>query len=97
MVRICYNAMRHEEGDVVKPLHCVLLASGSRKKDLPFVAKISAMWENPDDGEISTVNTLLIRVRKGSDRDSARKYVVKHIFFYTWDIGLPAPGATHEW
>ena len=51
VVRLCYNEMRHEEGDVLKPRYCVLLASGSRKKDLPFVAKISAMWEDPNNGE----------------------------------------------
>jgi hypothetical protein len=42
--------MKHEEGDVIKPMQCVLLASGSRKKDLPFVAKVSAMWESQEDG-----------------------------------------------
>ena len=47
--------MRHEEGDVLKPRYCILLASGSRKKDLPFVAKISAMWEDPNSGERSKV------------------------------------------
>ena len=54
-MRLCYNEMRHEEGDVLKPRYCILLASGSRKKDLPFVAKISAMWEDPNSGERSKV------------------------------------------
>jgi hypothetical protein len=43
--------MRHEEGDVVVARDCVLLKSGTRKGDLPYVAKVSALWENPDDGE----------------------------------------------
>jgi len=51
--RICYNTMRHEEGDEeVSIKDCILLASGNRKKDLPFIAKVTALWENPDDGEM---------------------------------------------
>ena len=50
--RICYHSMRHEEGDEeVSVKDCILLASGNRKKDLPFIAKVTALWENPDDGE----------------------------------------------
>ena len=51
MSRICYVSMKHVEGDVVSPRDCILLASGNRKKDLPFVAKVTALWENPDDGK----------------------------------------------
>ncbi|XP_011505333.1 PREDICTED: uncharacterized protein LOC105368115 [Ceratosolen solmsi marchali] len=51
-IRRCYASMRHESGDVLQPLDCVLLKSGPRKADLPFVAKIAALWENPDDGEM---------------------------------------------
>lgn len=43
--------MRHSEGDVVKIRDCILLASGNRKKDLPFIAKVTSLWENPNDGE----------------------------------------------
>lgn len=43
--------MRHEEGDVIEPRDCVLLKAGARKNDLPFVAKIASLWENPDDGK----------------------------------------------
>jgi len=35
---------------VLKPRDCVLLKSSTRKGDLPYVAKIAALWENPDDG-----------------------------------------------
>lgn len=48
--RICYPCMKHEEGDVVKTRHCILLASGNRKKDLPYVAKVTALFEDPEDG-----------------------------------------------
>lgn len=51
VTRTCYPAMRHAEGDIIQPRDCVLLKSGQRKGDLPFVAKISALWENPEDGK----------------------------------------------
>jgi len=51
--RICYTGMRHEEGEEeVAVKDCILLASGPRKKDLPYVAKVNSLWENPDDGEM---------------------------------------------
>jgi len=51
--RISYSVMRHEEGDEeVKVKDCILLASGTRRKDLPFIAKVTALWENPEDGEM---------------------------------------------
>lgn len=49
--RICYESMKHEQGDVVKLRDCIVIASGNRKKDLPFIAKVTALWENPNDGE----------------------------------------------
>ena len=51
--RICYPSMKHSEGDVIKPRDCIIVASGHRKKDLPFIAKVTAIWEDPDDGRIS--------------------------------------------
>ncbi|CAN8000674.1 unnamed protein product, partial [Ixodes hexagonus] len=50
--RVCFPAMRHVEGDVIRVRDCVLLRSGPRKIDLPFVAKVAALWENSDDGEM---------------------------------------------
>lgn len=50
--RLCFPAMRHMEGDVIRVRDCVLLRSGTRKIDLPFVAKVAALWENEDDGEM---------------------------------------------
>jgi len=52
VIRRCYPAMRHESGDVIQTRDCVLLKSGSRKNDLPYIAKIAALWENPCDGEM---------------------------------------------
>lgn len=51
-VKKCYPAMRHKEGDIIKERDCVLLRSGSKDTDLPFVAKVAAFWENPEDGEM---------------------------------------------
>ena len=54
--------MRHEEGDEeVSIKDCILLASGNRKKDLPFIAKVTALWENPDDGTHINFNFSLLR------------------------------------
>ncbi|KAI5699371.1 hypothetical protein M8J76_005796 [Diaphorina citri] len=52
VVRNCYPAMRHIQGDIIQPRDCILLKSGTRKKDLPFIAKVGALWENPEDGEM---------------------------------------------
>ena len=51
--RICYASMKHVEGDVVKPRDCIVLASGHRKRDLPFIAKVTSLWENPEDGKMN--------------------------------------------
>lgn len=53
--RKCYNAIQHEDGDFIKVCDCVLLRSGPRKKDVPFVAKVTAFWEHPEDGECSAM------------------------------------------
>ncbi|XP_054264721.1 uncharacterized protein LOC128987739 isoform X2 [Macrosteles quadrilineatus] len=52
VLRKCYPAMRHAQGDVIHPRDCILLKSGPRKLDLPYVAKVAAMWEDPEDGEM---------------------------------------------
>ena len=49
--RKCYPAVRHiTDGDVVQVRDCVLVSSGPRKTDIPYVAKIAALWEAPDTG-----------------------------------------------
>ncbi|KAB7497594.1 Bromo adjacent homology domain-containing 1 protein, partial [Armadillidium nasatum] len=52
IVRKCYNAMRHKEGDTVRVRDCVLLRSGPRKTDLPYVAKVAALWEDPETSDM---------------------------------------------
>lgn len=43
--------MIHDGGDVIRPGDCVLLRAGSKKNELPYVAKVASLWENPEDGE----------------------------------------------
>ncbi|KAF8773548.1 Bromo adjacent homology domain-containing 1 [Argiope bruennichi] len=50
--RLCYPTIEHKEGDVINEKDCVLLRSGPKETDLPYVAKVSAFWENPEDGEM---------------------------------------------
>lgn len=50
MVRTRYPAMVHDCGDTIKPGDCVLLRAGSKKNELPYVAKVASLWENPEDG-----------------------------------------------
>ncbi|CAH1791380.1 unnamed protein product [Owenia fusiformis] len=50
--RKCYPSIRHIDGDIIRVRDCVLIKSGPLKTDVPFVAKISALFENPDDGEM---------------------------------------------
>lgn len=50
--RTCYDSMRHEDcGDVIRPRDCVLLRAGGKRNELPYVAKVAQLWENPEDGE----------------------------------------------
>ena len=48
LTRTCYRQMKHKQGDIVKVRDCVLLKSGTRKTDLPYVAKVAALWEDPE-------------------------------------------------
>lgn len=57
-VRKCYPAMMHETGDKIVLRDCVLLKAGPRKNDLPFVAKIASLWENPEDGRYKLPNII---------------------------------------
>ncbi|XP_050542854.1 proline-rich protein 36-like [Daktulosphaira vitifoliae] len=52
VLRKCYPCMRHMQGDTIYARDCVLLKSGSRKNDLPFIAKIASLWEDPVNGEM---------------------------------------------
>lgn len=51
VVRMRYTSMVHDCGDVIRSGDCVLLRSGGKKNELPYVAKVAALWENPDDGK----------------------------------------------
>lgn len=49
-MRMCYEGVERD-GEVIRVRDTVLLRSGPRKKSLPYVAKISALWEDPKTGE----------------------------------------------
>lgn len=51
LIRKCYPAVERD-GEVVKVRDTVLLKSGPRKKSIPYVAKVSALWEDPTSGEL---------------------------------------------
>ncbi|XP_051909090.1 bromo adjacent homology domain-containing 1 protein [Hippocampus zosterae] len=50
-LRQCYEGVERD-GEVIRVRDTVLLRSGPRKKSLPYVAKISALWEDPKTGEL---------------------------------------------
>ncbi|XP_067098174.1 bromo adjacent homology domain-containing 1 protein [Osmerus mordax] len=50
-LRQCYEGVERD-GEVIRIRDTVLLRSGPRKKSLPYVAKISALWEDPKTGEL---------------------------------------------
>lgn len=49
-LRRCYEGVERD-GEVIRLRDTVLLRSGPRKKSPPYVAKISALWEDPKTGE----------------------------------------------
>ena len=51
--RLCFPSMRHQEGDEIHLKDCVLLASGS-KDEPPFVGKVAAIFQNPEDSKWTT-------------------------------------------
>lgn len=55
VLRKCFPAMQHVEGDNITLGDTVLLKSGTRKIDLPFVARVIHLWENPEDGKIDVI------------------------------------------
>ncbi|KAI5611256.1 bromo adjacent-likey domain-containing 1 protein isoform X2, partial [Silurus asotus] len=50
-LRKCYEGVERD-GEVIRVRDTVLLRSGPRKKSLPYVAKISALWDDPKSGEL---------------------------------------------
>uniref|UniRef100_UPI00398F0317 bromo adjacent homology domain-containing 1 protein-like n=1 Tax=Pristiophorus japonicus TaxID=55135 RepID=UPI00398F0317 len=51
-VRTCYRAVKRDRV-VIRVRDTVLLRSEMNKRSLPHVAKISALWENPDTGDLT--------------------------------------------
>ncbi|XP_061698795.1 bromo adjacent homology domain-containing 1 protein [Syngnathoides biaculeatus] len=49
--RKCFQGVQRD-GELIRVRDTVLLKSGPRKKSLPYVAKISALWEEPETGEL---------------------------------------------
>lgn len=49
MLRKCFEGV-HRDGELIRVRDTVLLKSGPRKKSLPYVAKVSALWEDPESG-----------------------------------------------
>lgn len=49
VLRKCFEGVQRD-GEVIWVRDTVLLRSGPRKKSLPYVAKISAFWEDPESG-----------------------------------------------
>ncbi|XP_019375474.1 PREDICTED: bromo adjacent homology domain-containing 1 protein [Gavialis gangeticus] len=50
-IRKSYQAVERD-GEIIRVRDTVLLKSGPRKKSMPYVAKISALWEDPKTGEL---------------------------------------------
>ncbi|KAM9063326.1 bromo adjacent homology domain-containing 1 protein isoform 1-T1 [Sarcophilus harrisii] len=50
-IRKSYQAVERD-GEMIRVRDTVLLKSGPRKKSMPYVAKISALWEDPKTGEL---------------------------------------------
>lgn len=50
-VRKSYQAVERD-GEIIRVRDTVLLKSGPRKKSMPYVAKISALWEDPKTGTV---------------------------------------------
>lgn len=65
-MRSCYEGVERD-GEVIRVRDTVLLRSGPRKKSLPYVAKISALWEDPKTGKTSGYR-LSINHRKTEQR-----------------------------
>uniref|UniRef100_A0A3Q1JZF1 BAH domain-containing protein n=1 Tax=Anabas testudineus TaxID=64144 RepID=A0A3Q1JZF1_ANATE len=51
VLRKCFEGIQRD-GELIRVRDAVLLKSGPRKKSLPYVAKISALWEEPESGEL---------------------------------------------
>ena len=57
MLRKCFEGVQRD-GELIRVRDTVLLKSGPRKKSLPYVAKISSLWEDPESGRIHIPSTV---------------------------------------
>uniref|UniRef100_A0A674C7G2 Bromo adjacent homology domain-containing 1 protein-like n=1 Tax=Salmo trutta TaxID=8032 RepID=A0A674C7G2_SALTR len=51
VLRKCFEGVKRD-GEIIWVRDTVLLRSGPRKKSLPYIAKISALWEDSESGEM---------------------------------------------
>lgn len=65
MLRKCFKGVQRD-GELIQVRDTVLLKSGPRKKSLPYVAKISALWEDPESGRLYAAWLLLITQKRSS-------------------------------
>ena len=49
--RKCFPAIRHEDGEIIHVKDSVLVCSGRKEKDIPYVAKVTNFWEDPMSSE----------------------------------------------
>ncbi|XP_052107022.1 uncharacterized protein LOC127739365 isoform X2 [Mytilus californianus] len=47
--RQCYPAIIHTDGDIIYIRDVVILRSGPRKTDIPYLGKVTAFWEENDE------------------------------------------------
>lgn len=69
MLRKCFEGV-HRDGELIRVRDTVLLKSGPRKKSLPYVAKVSALWEEPETGR--TLNCTLCLLPTARDAELMR-------------------------
>ena len=50
VIRKCYKAIKHDDGDIIQIKDCILVCSGARYRDMPYVAKVTNFWEEPNSG-----------------------------------------------
>lgn len=63
VLRKCFEGVRRD-GDLIRVRDTVLLKSGPRKKSLPYVAKISALWEDPESGSKHAVRSVYFQYKR---------------------------------
>ncbi|KAK2157219.1 hypothetical protein LSH36_195g03067 [Paralvinella palmiformis] len=75
----CYPAIRHDDGDLIRVRDCVLVKSGPRKSDIPYVAKIGALFEDPDTREIM-MSVLWFYRAEHTETERLPRYIDNEIF-----------------